>query len=71
MSDEVVTEVRRIRERYVARFNFDLDAIYRHLKEKEQESGRHYVSFVRDRKKRSGARAERRGRKLTLFLMRM
>ncbi len=56
MSDEVVTEVRRIREKYAARFHFDLDAIYRHLKQKERDSGRHYVSFVRTQKKRGSRR---------------
>ena len=51
MSDKVVTAVRRIREQYAARFNHDLDAIYRHLKEKERQSGRIYVNLVRDRNK--------------------
>ena len=59
MSDEVVTEVRRIREKYAARFHFDLDAIYRHLKQKERDSGRHYVSFVRTQKKRGSHRVRR------------
>ena len=35
--DRIVEEVRRIRERYAARFNFDLDAIYRDLKEREEK----------------------------------
>jgi hypothetical protein len=56
MSDEVVTAVRRIREAYAARFQYDLDAIYRHLKQREKESGRCYVSFVRARKKRATSR---------------
>lgn len=33
--DRIVEEVRRNRERYAARFGFDLDAIYRDLKERE------------------------------------
>ncbi len=53
MSDEVVSAVRRIRERYAARFNHDLDAIYRHLKERERISGRRYVSLVGARRKRA------------------
>jgi hypothetical protein len=53
MSDKVVTAVRRIREQYAARFNHDLGAIYRHLKERERQSGRRYINLVGDRKKRA------------------
>ena len=34
--DPIVEEVRRVREQYAARFKFDLDAIYRDLKEREE-----------------------------------
>ena len=51
MSDEIVTAVHRIREEYAARFQHDLDAIYRHLKEKERQSGRRYVNLIGGRKK--------------------
>jgi len=33
--DRIVEEVRRSRERYAARLGFNLDAIYRDLKERE------------------------------------
>jgi len=33
--DRIVEEVRRNRERYAARFGFDLEAIYRDLAERE------------------------------------
>ena len=59
MSDEIVSAVRRIRERYAARFNYDLDAIYRHLKERERTSGRRYVSVVGARRKRTKLRVRR------------
>lgn len=36
--DPIVEEVRRIRQQYAARFNYDLAAIFRDLKER-QESG--------------------------------
>jgi len=36
--DEIVEETRREREAYAAKFNYDLEAIYRDLKEKEQQS---------------------------------
>jgi hypothetical protein len=51
MSDEVVRALRRIREEYAARFDYDLNAIYRHLKEKERQSGGRYVNLVRNRRK--------------------
>ena len=35
--DPIVAEVRRIREEYAARFNYDLEAIFRHLNELEQK----------------------------------
>jgi hypothetical protein len=45
MCDPIVEEVRKAREEYARQFNFDLDAIHRDLKEKEQASGRLIVSF--------------------------
>ena len=38
--DPIVEEVRKARDAYAKRFNYDLDAIYRDLKEKERRSGR-------------------------------
>ena len=38
--DPIVEEVRRVRDAYAKRFNYDLDAIYQDLKEKECKSGR-------------------------------
>jgi hypothetical protein len=47
-SDPIVDEVRRARDAYAARFNYDLRAIYRDLKEQEKRSGRKFVSFAKD-----------------------
>lgn len=44
--DPIVAEVRAAREAYAAKFNFDLHAICRDLKEKERASGRQIVSFA-------------------------
>lgn len=38
--DPIVEEVRKARDAYAKRFNYDLDAIYRDLKERERRSGR-------------------------------
>lgn len=43
--DEIVEEVRRNREAYAARFNFDLQAMYRDLKKAEKKSKRKKVSL--------------------------
>jgi hypothetical protein len=43
--DEIVEEVRRNRDAYAARFNYDLNAIYVDLKAKERKSKRKLVSF--------------------------
>lgn len=45
-TDPIVDEVRRARDAYAARFNYDLRAIWRDLKEQEQRSGRKVVSYV-------------------------
>lgn len=46
MTDPIVDEVRRARDEHAARFNYDLDAIFRDVKDQEKRSGRKFVSFV-------------------------
>jgi hypothetical protein len=43
--DPIVEEVRKARELYAARFNYDLEAIFCDLQKKERDSGRPHVSF--------------------------
>ncbi len=43
--DPIVAEVRKIREDYAAQFNYDLQALYRALKEREQQDPRPKVSY--------------------------
>jgi hypothetical protein len=43
MQDPIVDEIRRIRREHAEKFNFDLDAIFEDLKEKERNSGRKTV----------------------------
>lgn len=45
MNDPIVEEVRRVRDAHAARFQYDLDAIFRDIKEQEKKSGRKFVSF--------------------------
>src|SRR5438874_3283682 len=57
LSDPIVDEVRRARDAYAARFNYDLRAIYRDLKEQEKRSGRRVVSYAESSTKVEANRA--------------
>jgi hypothetical protein len=46
MNDPIVDEVRRVRDAHAARFNYDLDAIFRDIKEQERKSGLKFVDGV-------------------------
>ncbi len=54
-TDPIVDEIRRGREAYAAKFNFDLEAIYQDIKRQEQESGHEIVTLP---SKRRAAEAE-------------
>lgn len=43
--DTIIKEIRSTRDAYAKRFNYDLEAIYQDLKEKEKKSGRNVVSL--------------------------
>lgn len=43
--DDVLYEVRKVREDYAKQFNYDLSAIHRDLKEQEKAGGRRLVSL--------------------------
>jgi hypothetical protein len=45
MNDPIVDEVRRVRDAHAAMFNYDLDAIFRDIKEQEKMSGLKFVSY--------------------------
>ena len=44
-TDPIVEEIRREREAYAAKFNFDLEAIYQDIKRQEQESGHEIMTL--------------------------
>jgi hypothetical protein len=46
MNDPIVDEVRRVRDDHAASFNYDLDAIFRDIKEREKKSGLKFVQGV-------------------------
>ncbi len=43
--NEIVEEVRKVRDEYAAKFNYDLDAIYEDIKKQEKQSRRKVVSL--------------------------
>jgi len=51
MSDEIMTEVRRVRDRYVTKHGHSLDAVYADLKKRETASGRRLVDLSARRRK--------------------
>lgn len=46
MNDPIVDEVRRVRDAHAARFNYDLDAIFQDIKEREKKSGLKFVQGI-------------------------
>jgi hypothetical protein len=51
IDDPIVAEVRKARDEYARRFNYDLDAICNDLQQKQAQSGRKVVSFPPKRPK--------------------
>lgn len=47
----IVLEVRKVKERLAAKFNYDIDAMFRDLREREKASGHHYVDLSKPRRK--------------------
>ena len=50
--DEIVEEIRVVREAHAARFGYNLDSIYQDLKDQEQRSGRRIVALPPKRVRR-------------------
>ena len=46
MNDPIVDEIRRVRDAHAARFNYDLDAIFQDIKERESKNGLKFVQGV-------------------------
>jgi hypothetical protein len=51
MKDEIVDQVRQMRERQAAKFNYDLKAIVADARQRQKDSGHQVVSFARKPKK--------------------
>ena len=44
--DSIVAEVRRAREAYAKQFNYDVQAMWRDIKERQRKSGREVISLL-------------------------
>ena len=44
-ADPVIAEVRAVRDGFAARANYDVGAIFRRIREMQDESGREYVTY--------------------------
>ena len=44
-TDPVIAEVRAVRDGFAARADYDVGAIFRRIREMQDESGREYVSY--------------------------
>jgi hypothetical protein len=60
--DPIVEEIRREREEYAAKFDFDLEKIFLDLKRLEQEDEGPYVSFSREKDSNPSQSPRRRSR---------
>jgi hypothetical protein len=49
--DPIVAEVRKVKERLAAKFNYNIDAMFRDLREREKTSGHRYVDLSQPRRK--------------------
>ena len=43
--DPIIAEVRAVRDQHAARFDYDLEAIFRDIRARQKASGREYVRY--------------------------
>ena len=51
MNDAIIDEIRKTRDAYAARFNYDVKAMMAELRKRQAKSGHKLVSFARPPKK--------------------
>lgn len=49
MIDPIIEEIHKVREEYAAKFDYDVDAMFEDLRQKQANSNRDVVSFVVDK----------------------
>ena len=60
--DPVIAELHRIKDDIAKEFNYDVHALFEHIRQLEKTSGRTYVSFVKPKKtsKKSSVAAKKK-----------
>jgi len=53
--DPIIAELRAVRDAHATRFDYDVSAIFRDIREKQEKSGREYVRFPARRLNRQTA----------------
>ena len=53
----IVLQVRKVKERLAAKFNYDIDAMFKDLMERQKTSGRRYVDLSKTRRKSRAKKA--------------
>ena len=53
-TDPIIAELRAIRQEYAARFNYDVDAMFRDIRARQEASGREYVRLPSRRSAAAG-----------------
>lgn len=53
MIDPIIEEIHKVREEYAAKFDFNIDEIYKDLREKQSQSNHQIFSFVKNKKDNS------------------
>ena len=48
-TDPIITEVRAIRQAYAAQFDYDVEAIFKDIRARQEASGRNYVRLTAHR----------------------
>ncbi len=52
MIDPIVEEIHKIRAEYAAKFDYDVDAMFEDLRQKQSNSNRTIVSFAKDKEEK-------------------
>jgi hypothetical protein len=60
-NDPIVEEIRKIRDEHAARFNYDLDAIFRDIKESGKELGLPLITLPPNRVAKPAPKQEKHG----------
>ena len=59
MIDPIVEEIHKIRKEYAAKFDYDVDAMFEDLRQKQSDGNRKVESFVKDEKQKQNTKEKK------------